>query len=327
MDSSLGPAIVILGELEDRYLPVPFDHQGHAEMAKMTRGCAVCHHLTPEGAEHPACKECHELTPVRVDIRKPGLKGAYHRQCLSCHREWDHQTGCDACHVAKTGRREPNKSVDVPSVDDIVGRMHPPIKPPDTEIFSATAAPMSGTKIVFRHSEHTARFGLKCVECHHEDNCLRCHNSEKVQRTAERTPVEHHQPCFSCHHNEARNPCERCHVSEGQAPPPPFDHASVGWPLSRYHRDKSCRSCHVTVPFGKLNTKCDSCHKNWTSSSFDHAVTGQQLNDVHSRFDCVDCHLSRRFESPPTCSECHEGDNDIAFPAKRPGPIVPVTNR
>jgi len=70
-----GPDVVILDELEDAYLPVPFDHHGHAEMANMTRGCVVCHHYTPQGQSHPACKTCHEASSERLDIRKPGLKG------------------------------------------------------------------------------------------------------------------------------------------------------------------------------------------------------------------------------------------------------------
>ena len=55
------PNVVILNELEDLYLPVPFDHKGHADMAEMTKGCVVCHHYTPEGTPHPACKACHEV--------------------------------------------------------------------------------------------------------------------------------------------------------------------------------------------------------------------------------------------------------------------------
>ena len=77
-----GPDVVVLDELQDAYLPVPFDHKGHADMAEMTHGCVICHHYTPEGQQHPACKTCHEIAVKGTGIHKPGLKGAYHRQCL-----------------------------------------------------------------------------------------------------------------------------------------------------------------------------------------------------------------------------------------------------
>ena len=34
MHDLIGPDVVILGELQKTYLPVPFDHKGHAKMAE-----------------------------------------------------------------------------------------------------------------------------------------------------------------------------------------------------------------------------------------------------------------------------------------------------
>jgi hypothetical protein len=317
-----GPAIVVLDELADRYLPVPFDHQGHARMAEMTRGCTVCHHFTPEGQAYPACKTCHEVSSLRADIHKPGLKGAYHRQCLNCHREWSGDTRCEVCHLSKTGRGSKSNGGRTPSTDDIVGRMHPPIAEPETEFFRANSGPLSGTQIIFHHREHIHRFGLKCVECHHEDNCSRCHRGGEPLETRQRTLEEHHQPCFRCHSQADRNPCERCHWSEGTPRLGLFDHASTGWPLSRYHEVKSCRSCHAAVPFVKPQRDCNSCHSGWSSSSFDHRVTGQALDDNHARLDCDACHVERRFDRPPTCDSCHGADEGIVFPNKRPGGVL-----
>ncbi len=315
----LKPDLVLLDQLEDRYLPVPFDHEGHAEMAEMTRGCATCHHYTPEGTEHPACKTCHEVASARVDIRKPGLKGAYHRQCLNCHREWSDDDKCDVCHRPKTGTARGSAAGPGPTPDDIVGRMHPPIPEPDTDVFHPRGGTQAGTKVVFYHKEHIHRFGLACVECHHEDNCSRCHNASAA--TAPRTPglAGHHQPCMKCHDTSTPQGCVKCHWEEGKPPPPRFDHASTGFPLSRYHNQKSCRACHAAVPFAKLSTQCTACHADWTTADFDHAVTGQRLSDTHARLDCEGCHLERAFERSPTCGECHEPEEGITFPARRPG--------
>ena len=47
LPASLGPDVVILGELEDLYVPVRFNHKAHATMSGMTKGCDTCHHYTP----------------------------------------------------------------------------------------------------------------------------------------------------------------------------------------------------------------------------------------------------------------------------------------
>lgn len=313
-----GPDVVILSALEGRFLPVPFDHEGHADMADMTGGCAVCHHFTPEGEKHPACKTCHEVAPMREDIRKPGLKGAYHRQCMGCHREWSGDTRCVLCHAPKTGVGQEA----MPTKDDLVGQMHPPIPEPDTEIYESTSASAPGKHVIFRHKEHVHRFGLKCVDCHREDNCSRCHEEGKKHTQRVRTLEEHHQPCADCHDADSEDLCDRCHWEEGKPKPPPFDHADTGWPLNRFHEGRSCRVCHKNVPFAKLSRDCDACHSGWSPETFDHAITGQTLSEDHAEVDCEDCHADRNFTTAPSCDECHDEDEGIAFPAKRPGPFM-----
>ena len=317
MSPQQGPAVVILNELEDRYLPVPFDHKGHAQMAQMTRGCVVCHHYTPEGAQHPACRTCHEAEPARADIRKPGLKGAYHRQCMNCHREWSHESSCGICHQPKTG---PDETAPTPTKDDIIGQMHPPIPQPGTEIYASRAAAAPGSNVIFRHSEHVHRFGLLCIECHHEDTCLRCHENGRQHVQRVRSLEEHHQPCAACHDVTDSLSCTRCHWEEDQPKPGPFDHASTGWSLERYHGDVECRNCHEAVPFVARDRNCQACHQTWEPGTFDHALTGQTLNETHAALDCESCHVDRRFDQPPACDECHEEDEGITYPARRPGP-------
>jgi hypothetical protein len=114
--------------------------------------------------------------------------------------------------------------------------------------------------------------------------------------------------------------CQRCHWKEGQPKPEPFDHASTGWPLSKYHQGRICRECHVGVPFMKLDRDCNRCHSDWSPTTFDHRVTGQILDENHAEHDCDVCHVERRFDRPPTCDDCHEEEEGISFPAKRPGP-------
>lgn len=310
------PDVIILDELKDRYLPVPFDHKGHSSMAAMGKGCSICHHHTPEGLAYPACKSCHDASPQKSDISKPGLKGAYHRQCLNCHREWDGESKCETCHRTRSTREGEGRAMITP--DDALGRMHPPIREPDTEVFNAGSS-KAGTKVYFHHREHTQRFGLACTDCHHEDSCSRCHSANAPSERV-RSVDEHHQPCMQCHETNDNNRCDRCHRDEGLPPPSRFEHLTVGFELKPYHERGTCRVCHSAVPFVKLDRDCRGCHKEW-NSTFDHRVTGQILDDNHSSIDCATCHAESRFDRAPTCTDCHEEKEGVSFPNRRPGPV------
>lgn len=323
-----GLEVIILDELENAYLPVPFDHKGHAEMAEMAQGCVTCHHYTPEGWQHPACKSCHAILAAEADINKPSLLGAYHQQCLNCHREWINERDCDICHRPKAGRHRSDDTAVGPTTDDILSQMHPPIPEPDTEFYRSRSEQSMDGRVIFRHQEHVRRFGLKCVECHHEPSCTRCHRSKR-EPTPARTLAAHHGPCIQCHKGDMDIPawdtgrCERCHWRQGQPKPARFEHAETGWPLTKFHQDRSCRDCHREVPFVRLSTDCNDCHGGWSPSVFNHAVTGQVLDENHAGQDCEVCHVERKFDRPPRCDECHDEDDEgIAFPARRPGSRV-----
>ena len=314
-------------DVEDHFGPVPFDHSGHARWAEIAGGCALCHHYTPEGATHPACRSCHEIAFKHEDISKPGLKGAYHRQCMGCHREWSHSTACDACHLSRVGAEGTGKTPETFTKDDVMGKMHPPVPEPEVEIYQTKYKERTGTKVIFRHAEHTQRFGFKCAECHRGDSCARCHEAGKEHTQLVRTLEEHHNPCSDCHVTDdpEEEECEHCHWEEGKPKPERFEHASTGWPLSRYHQKNTCRACHKGVKFVKLERECQACHEDWAPDNFAHSVTGQTLDENHVEVDCEECHIDSKFDVPPTCDECHDEDEGISFPSRRPGPAATTT--
>ena len=309
-----------VADATDHFGPVPFDHAGHAEWAEIAGGCVLCHHHTPEGAAHPACRTCHEVAFKHEDLRKPGLKGAYHRQCMGCHREWSHETKCKTCHVPRIGEDPTAKRPEMITADDAIGQMHPPIPEPPMEVYETSYPEGIGSKVYFHHERHTKTYHFKCAECHRGDSCVRCHEPGKKHVQHVRTMEEHHRPCATCHQIEGV--CDHCHKRAGEAEPAPFTHDQTGWPLSRYHRDNSCRDCHKALKFAKLDRSCTSCHEDWDPDTFDHTVTGQALDENHEEIDCGDCHADRDFSVPPTCEECHEVDEGFVFPQKRPGPVV-----
>jgi len=297
MSSASSPDIVVLGQLQELYVPVVFSHKLHAEMSEIAGGCTLCHHYTPTKQSHPPCEECHDPGPTEGDLRKPGLKGAFHRQCMSCHREWSHDTECALCHLKKAGGA---LAPTVEDQSDILGVPHPIIHEPETMVYETGYE--KGPVVTFHHEEHIQRFDLSCVDCHREENCSRCHDTGK-RTTVVKTFKEHHQPCYSCHEGAK---CIHCHDTVRK---PLFTHSQVGWPHNRFHKDLNCRSCHPTGrKILKLDRECTSCHMNWYQGKFEHQVTGVRLGEIHFEFDCENCHIDRRFDVKPTCENCHDED-------------------
>jgi len=113
------PEFVTIGALADQYKPSRMPHRKivmslykgmrdsrlaatfHAAPEAV---CAGCHHNAPATLTPPRCASCHG-TPFETE-GKPGLKAAYHGQCMSCHKEMKLEkpasTNCVACHEKKT---------------------------------------------------------------------------------------------------------------------------------------------------------------------------------------------------------------------------------
>jgi hypothetical protein len=64
-------------------------------------GCEGCHHHAAVGERPPRCRACHgEASQAKTD--RPGLKVAYHRQCIGCHQRMGiEKQGCTDCHAKK----------------------------------------------------------------------------------------------------------------------------------------------------------------------------------------------------------------------------------
>ncbi len=64
--------------------------------------CQGCHHNSPVSKTPPACITCHGKSVEPAQGGRPGLKAAYHQQCMSCHAamqiEKPANTACNECH-------------------------------------------------------------------------------------------------------------------------------------------------------------------------------------------------------------------------------------
>lgn len=309
------PELFIIDQINERYGPVYFSHKLHAQMSVMSGGCENCHHFNTSGPILQ-CNSCHEASRKRENVSLPDLKGAYHRQCMDCHREWSHETGCNSCHTLKKNLKDTKQ-------DNIkkkyVGKVHPVVLEP-THISYQTNSE-KGKLVTFYHDDHTKKFGLTCATCHKQENCTKCHdvnrNSDEKLRTVdtEKTFEQQHKNCISCH---KENNCSTCHSNTKLDP---FNHAKkTGWALSNHHAKLSCVKCHGSkLPYKKVDNKCLSCHQGWNNETFKHSVTGLQLDEVHLDLSCEDCHAENNYAKKQSCDGCHE---DYVYPKNKPGKLV-----
>ena len=303
------PAEVILDKVEggpDVYEPVTFAHRAHAKMAEMSGGCAQCHHYNLSGSVL-ACRSCHATATIskNSDLSKPTLKGAYHRQCVNCHRESGVDTKCDgACHRVKS---EAGKPFSV-----IHNEVH--VAKPDRIVVESSNE--QAKFVTFFHNDHADRFGIACATCHKNESCSSCHKNDPGAGK----PVEHieggHDRCSACH--SVTEKCEQCHDKQ---PRERFDHArQTSFDLGRFHSNLACTRCHKSpADFKGLNPVCTSCHKEWKPGAFAHAVTGIKLSETHAALDCESCHLESNFAKKPACNACHD---DKSYPTAVPGTRV-----
>jgi len=295
LEAEMGPSIVIMDELEKLYVPVRFNHLRHAEMVQLNGGCETCHHFTPPNDPHPECKSCHPTEIVHEDIAQPGLKGAYHRNCLACHEEWDNDTACEICHEKA-----------VPGIPSEVCEHSHYEKIELIELIVFRTEYEEGDKVPFHHRNHSELYERDCVECHQQQSCKRCHvQGEELHPMGAPTETDLHDTCFRCHREEDEY-CDTCH---GRDPNDLFSHDVTGWPLASYHAGLSCRSCHgQRGAFMKLEPRCQFCHPgDWQPTEFSHASTGVELDEEHREADCSDCHV-QGFGTPPDCADCHEDE-------------------
>lgn len=303
------PRILTIDRIKetDIYAPVKFSHLAHAEMSDLAGGCRTCHHYNPPG-NVIGCSECHATQRQRTDINKPDLKGAYHQQCMNCHRAWSGNTDCISCHEIK-GKEKVIASV----TSDGKKRIHPEIKTPDKIKFDTNIK--HGKQVTFYHAEHNELFGLECSDCHSNESCVKCHAVEKVKSPKKLSSKEKHKKCSSCHNTESN--CSSCHSNFEKGG---FNHAVVtGFDLTKYHGKLNCSRCHTTKSqFKGLKNECKNCHGEWTWENFNHKITGLVLDDTHGEFECENCHKEATY-TKPECSDCHE---DKSYPKDLPGKKV-----
>jgi len=297
-----GPDNIIIDMIdndEDLYGPANFTHKLHSEMSLMAGGCSICHHFNPPG-KIVKCSTCHETSRKRTDLSIPDLKGAFHRQCMGCHKTWEEKSKCESCHQLNSHISESKQIAKMEKV-------HPEISIPIKVIYETDSD--EGNIVTYFHNDHSSLFGYECNDCHDQESCANCHAEIKL----ESIKPDIHDRCSTCHDTE--NNCNKCHKENISAP---FSHKlKTGFALTDYHTGIGCISCHKTKnSFTGLNKNCTTCHID-KEGYFTHGITGIKLDETHVELDCENCHQINNYSKKPTCNECH--DDDISFPNSIPG--------
>lgn len=111
------PETVSIGSIAKEYQPSEFPHRkivkslidgiGENQLAArfhLEKGtlCQGCHHNSPASLTPPKCASCHDKPFDKARGDRPGLKAAYHLQCMGCHNrmkiEKPADTACVDCH-------------------------------------------------------------------------------------------------------------------------------------------------------------------------------------------------------------------------------------
>ena len=113
------PEEMSLNVLEKDYMPAKFPHRAiikklndisnNNELADFfhkdqSTVCSGCHHYSPmeQKKQVPRCSTCHSIKKEPRTTSIPSLLGAYHRQCLGCHKDMGIEpVGCAGCHAEK----------------------------------------------------------------------------------------------------------------------------------------------------------------------------------------------------------------------------------
>jgi hypothetical protein len=281
------PKESLLYHLVDQYEQVVFNHESHTGYAS---DCAVCHHHSSAVERTPPCRECHGKPSANLSL--PGLRGAYHRQCMNCHREMGSgPLGCEECHKKRPAGAADKDALALGSLPDVLKLGH-------------LAKEFGG--VMFTHKQHV---GLtdSCADCHHHEKevertppCRECHN------TPEKLKEAYHTQCLSCHRTrKMRSPqsCGDCHLPRHAPGVVALGALSAMFEPAQFDHEKHaqvasfCTDCHHSNRNFDEIKPCSTCHGGEKPVS----KVGL-LPAYHSQ--CIACHS--KMGGPEDCSGCHQ---------------------
>jgi len=212
-DEKTGPETVKLKSLAAVYEPVTFSHDMHSLVAE---DCAVCHHRSPAG-QTPACSKCHRASLDSKKSGLPGLKDAYHGQCMGCHKEMNMgPAGCTECHAKRTTKIPVSSKAPTNEPVKQAVRTAP-------EMLTLSSLENRHDPVTFSHLMHT-EMTEDCATCHHHSptgetpSCGECHGAPFDPKNLNMPGLKgaYHLQCLGCHREMDTGPvgCTECHAKK-----------------------------------------------------------------------------------------------------------------
>ena len=314
--------------------------------------CVTCHLKNFQTATNPnhvsggfsqTCQQCHTTVawqPATFNHSSVGfpLSNAHAdppRVCLDCHINNNYNlttTACASCHLKDyNAATSPVNHVQL-GFPTACESCH------DTLLWTDGKFNHASTGFVLTNSHTTPP--RVCADCHINNNysltsanttCVSCHLNAYNTAT---TPINHIQVGFP-------TTCDLCHDTivwtDGK-----FNHNNVTppFPLTGFHTQVACASCHVNNNYTTLPTTCYGCHAAdynattnpvhkaaptvftttcttchnttaWTGATFNH--TWFNVNHGNANGVCATCHTSPTNYAIFQCTGCHGGGNPNNF--------------
>jgi len=319
-------------EMIDDYEPVRFMHKAHA--SRIDGNCSLCHHRVQRDEDDRigeklefayidnhkpvSCVACHQYANEPDAPMRPGLKGAYHAQCIGCHEKAvsiNAPTDCTGCHVKHT----PNHEAFIhfagrPEPQQVTARCLECHKDVGEDILKTAHWNWEGPSPNTAGYEHRTDLGKRNVinnYCIHvrsnEARCSQCHIGYGWEDDTFDISDPNNIDCLVCHDtsgNYAKG------ASSGGMPKEEVNIVQVAQHVGKTSR-QTCGKCHF-FGGGGANVK----HGDLEPALFDPS----DEFDIHmgrANMDCQDCHRTENHriagqclaipssEGRVTCEQCH----------------------
>jgi cytochrome c-type biogenesis protein CcmH/NrfF len=337
--NKVGPGDV----LGDQFQPVKFRHKYHAQILK---DCSVCHHFFEEHYNNqvvPAdkCASCHQSDnfknmsrSIRCDVCHnedatpevryvksqsgkmlliPGLKAAFHRSCLGCHKEMGGPSTCGDCHLANV----PDHSTLISdykgaqtceechkgTTEQLLSSTHYKLSSPISYKFNKAKSGNDGISdagMINRQARLWANNATEAWNADFKGACRICHAGYGQLPYSAKGEAE---PSES---DKSNIDCLVCHVSEDYSPVTQARLKADFSGLTRFAqkvnhtRTANCKRCHLALTSISADISISPVYSKLRGTIFEPAF------DVHASIGltCFDCHYDRehRFQRQVSAS-------------------------
>ncbi len=333
----------VINKYTDIYEPVRFMHRKHAQIIK---DCTVCHHRVARVKEDRGgvkvtmqelkrmkkkptpCSECHSKPFQTKTLARVGLKAAFHRTCIGCHKKTSSApVGCKQCH----GKNVPDHAKLVkfkgsPTPVQVTKECLRCHKKEANDFIHSVHWKWQGFARSTLGAEKRDDLGKKTyclnnfgISIHgNAEHCASCHPGYGWVKTGSSSTDISKIDCLVCHdstHKYKRN------IEKGGIPVSGIDLAKIASRVGKPDRS-NCGSCHFGRDFGGILYHGMMNPRLARSEKLSDVHMGTTFSEMNVR--CQYCHKTRNHkiaglvtrstpqEGVVRCTRCHSHQPHIS---------------